>query len=157
MAKHFGNVEPLEAETLECRQEILEPAVQIPVRPDVARGAELGSPGDELAALRVELFADRVDDDLADVEPAALNEALAAEIRRPARHAAPHVDAGVCRRTLVGVKLPAHRGMNAVAGDRNAAARDRTSGEARAHAPGILFESLAAGSQQEGIVTEPLA
>src|SRR5882762_3450202 len=110
--EHFRDVQPFEAEALEGGEEIVEPAVQIPVRLDVAWRADLGGPVDELAALRIELLPARIDDDLADVEPPALNEALAAEIRLPARDAAPHVDARVYGRSLIRVELLAHGRMN---------------------------------------------
>src|SRR5258706_4805103 len=154
--EHLREIQPLEAETLEGRQEVGRAPVQIPVRPNVARREELGSPGDEPAALRVELLADRIDDDLADVEPAALDEALAAEIRRPARHSAPHVDPRIYRRPLVRVELPAHGGMNTVASDRNAAAHRFPAREADRDAALALFYRFAAIPQCDGIGAEPL-
>src|SRR5439155_16709753 len=142
---------------LEGRQEIGEPAVQVPVGPNVARRAELGGPGDELAALRIGLLPDRIDDDLADVEPAALDEALAAEIRLPAGDAAPHVDARVYGRSLIRVELPANDRVNAVAGDRDRASRKSSVRKAHGGAVAVLLDRLAALPQRDGIVAEPLA
>ena len=64
----------------------------------------------------------RIDHRLADRHPARRDHGVAAEIGRPAHHAAPHVDAGIFGRALVGKELAAQRRMDAVAADRDLAA-----------------------------------
>jgi hypothetical protein len=49
--------------------------------------------------------------------------ARAREDRRPARHAAPHVDAGIARLAFARIKLFSKDGIDAVAGDRDTAWR----------------------------------
>src|SRR5206468_1611232 len=101
----------------ECTDEILESPVAIPVARPMLRCLDLGNPVDELQPGGVDVVANRVDHHLAVGEPAGADHAGAVQYRRPPRDAAPHVDAGVPRRTFLRMQLPADNGMQSVAGD----------------------------------------
>src|SRR5438105_3298683 len=101
VANESGHVEPSEMPIGEGGAEILEPAAPIPVAPLVPRRLDLGHPVDELGSRAVDVVADRVDHHFAGGEPTGAHHAGSREKGRPARHAAPHVDAGIAWRPFI--------------------------------------------------------
>src|SRR5580692_111018 len=105
----------------ERAEEVVERAWAIPVAPAIDGSFDLGDPVDELQAVMARL-ADRVDHHLAMRQPTRACQTCARQDRLPPRDAAPHVDAGIARFALIGEKLLADDRVDAVAGDRGAAA-----------------------------------
>ncbi len=105
----------------ERADEVVERAGAVPVALAIVRRLDLGDPVDQLQAVGAGL-ADRIDHHLAMRQPARAHHARARQHRLPPRHAAPHVDAGIARLAFVGEELLADRRIDAVAGDRDAAA-----------------------------------
>lgn len=140
-----GHVEPVEVPVGEGGQEVLEAPGAAPVAHRGLGRVDLGDPVHELAALVVDVVADRVDHHLADGEPARAHHAAAREKGLPGRGASPHVDARIARRALVRIQLLAQRRVDAVAAHRDRAAHRRAAiGEVHRHAVGILFDAGAA-------------
>jgi hypothetical protein len=75
--------------------------------------------------LGIDVIADGIDHDLRMGEPADADHGGDVEDRRPARHAAPHIDTGVDRLAFVGVELLADHRVNAVGADDGSAALRR--------------------------------
>jgi hypothetical protein len=101
----------------EGADEVVQIAPAVPVPRDVVRRLDLGHPVQQLAALAVHVVDDRVDDELAAVEPAGAHHARPGQERPADGHTAPHVDARIPGFALARVELPADGRMHAVAGD----------------------------------------
>jgi hypothetical protein len=124
------------------------------------RRLDFGDPVDELPALRIDVVADRIDHHLAMREPAGPNHARPRKKRRPRRHAAPHVDAGIARLVFVRMQLPAHDRVQAIAANddvgtlrRKLRARPRID-EVDGHAITILAKTDALPSLADSIRVE---
>src|SRR5205085_6104495 len=111
-ADQLGNIEPIEAPALIEMNEIVEPAWFIPVVLLLAAGLDLGCPVDQLVSVAVDIVDNRVDDDLAGADRADPHIGAAGQDRRPARDAAPGVDAGKDE-LFSGIELGAHRRIDA--------------------------------------------
>ena len=170
-ANEGRHVEPVEMPVGEGADEIVERTGPVPVALAIVRRFDFGDPVDELQPVRVH-GADRIDHHLAMRQPAGAHHAGARQHRPPARHAAPHVDAGIARLALVRKKLLADRGIDAVAGDRHTAAHggtvsaSRTVGKRHGDAGLVLFDTeampageqpVAAGARDESIQQHPSA
>src|SRR6476646_5290704 len=110
--------------------EIPDRAPPVPVALEIVRRLDFGHPVDELQSVSTG-GADRIDHHLAVRQPPRPHHAGAGQYWFPARHAAPHVDAGIARLALAGEKLLADRGIDAIAGDRGAAANRAAVGATR--------------------------
>src|SRR5262249_38860616 len=108
--------EPVEAPPREDGEEILQAARLVPVVPIVAWLRDLDRPVDELPPLAVDVIHDRIDHEVAVLDRAHAHVAPAGEVRLHARDSAPGIDAAEAE-LLRGIELPAHRGVDAVAGD----------------------------------------
>ena len=144
-ANKGGHIEPLEMPVGKGADEIVERTGTVPVALAITPRFDFGDPVDELQAVRVR-GTDRIDHHLAMRQPAGAHHAGARQHRPPARHAAPHVDAGIARLAFVGKELLANRRIDAVAGDRHTAAHgrtvsaSRTVGERHGYAGLVLFD-----------------
>ena len=126
VAHHVGHVQPIEVPVGDAVDEILEPAGTVPVALGLVVGRlDIEDPIDELAAFGVDIVADRIDQNLGDVEPADAHHAGAGEVGLPARDAAPHIDAGIARRAFVRIELLANHRVDAFATDDHVAALRR--------------------------------
>ena len=102
-----------------------------------------------------------VDDHLAGRKPPGPDHVGAGKERLPPRRAAPHVDARIARRALVREELPAHRRMDAVAGDCDGRPPRRQRlpcrvAEMDGHALGVLLDAGAGPAGQDALVADAL-
>jgi len=151
------HIEPVEMPVGERADEIVDRAGPVPVALAINRGFDFGHPVDQLQAV-ITGSTDRIDHHLAMRQPSRPHHAGAGQNRFPSRHPAPHVDAGIARLAFAGEKLLAHRRIDAVAGDRDAAAHVGAGsasgpvGKMHAHAGLVLLD---AGAVMAGM--EPVA
>ncbi len=137
--------------------EIVDRAWPVPVALAIDRRLDFGDPVDQLQPVGAG-GADRIDHHLAVRQPSRPHHAGARQHRLPARHAAPHVDAGIARLAFVRKKLLADRRIDAVAGDRDATAHGaavraaRPIGEMHADAGLILLDAEAMMIGDEPVV-----
>jgi hypothetical protein len=126
--RHCGpwrRVEPFERPVLIGGIEILEPARLAPVH-DRDGLLDLRNPVDELTAFRIDVVADRIDDQRA-VPRADPGNASSGKNRPTPCHAAPEIGAAVTEGAFIAMELTPHGGMDAVARHENIARLKRQS------------------------------
>ncbi len=134
-----------------------EPAAAGPVLAHRLGPLDLGHPVDQRQAVGLgRARANRIDHRLADRHPARRDHGVAAEIGRPAHRTAPHVDARIQGRPLVGIELAAQRRMDAVAAHRDLAALRLDVVEMDRDARAVLVDLQAAMGEPHGVAAEAL-
>src|SRR5262249_29859985 len=113
------HIQPVEMPGFIDRKKIFELAGLVPVVLRSPEQRRLAGPIDELRAIAIDIVDDGIDDELAGLDRADANIGMPVKDRLVEGYAAPGVNA-LKRQFLIGIKLPPHRGIDAVAGKHDA-------------------------------------
>src|SRR5262245_2485591 len=161
LAHHCRHVEPIEVPVAIDRQEVVEPSWLVPVDRHGHLALDLHHPVDELVAGRIDVIANRIDDE-GRMPRTDAGDGAAGEVGLLPRYAAPHIDAAIGERAFLRIELRPHRRMDAVACDQHVALvlRERRAvrrDEARGDAAVALLDADATVSGDEAFRAQSLA